>query len=97
MVRKYVPKKSARWRDKDRRMARAAELRAMGFSLRRIADRLAVSVGTVHSDLARWERERPNVTPLCSDLPFKSAPTGASLNTRSEQSSANVIEFRRIS
>jgi hypothetical protein len=97
MVRKYVHKKRRPWRDKDRRMARAAELRAAGWSMRRIADRLVVSVGTVHADLTRWDAEHPdNVTPLRSERPFKSAPTGAKLNAASERP-ANVTPIRRSS
>ena len=45
-----------RWRDTDKRMARAVELRALGWSLRRIGNELAVSEGTIRLDLARWER-----------------------------------------
>jgi orotate phosphoribosyltransferase-like protein len=45
-----------RWRNPDKRMARAVELRAQGWSLRRIGAELAVSEGTIRLDLARWER-----------------------------------------
>lgn len=64
MVRKYRPKKRPQWADKDRRMAHVVQMRGDGLSLRQIAQRLGVSVGTVHADLKRWEHERSNVTPL---------------------------------
>lgn len=63
MVRKYIPKRHP-WADKNKRMARVAELRALGWSLRKIAAQLVVSEGTVRNDLKRWDRERSNVTPL---------------------------------
>lgn len=43
------------WRDTDKRMRRAAELRQQGLSLRKIADLLAVTHTTVKRDLGRWE------------------------------------------
>lgn len=45
-----------RWKNPDKRMTRAVELRAQGWSLRRIGTELAVSEGTIRLDLARWER-----------------------------------------
>jgi len=97
MVRKYIPKKRHQWKDKARRRARAAELRDAGWSMRQIAERLVVSVGTVHADLRRWDAEHPaNVTPLRSERPFKSAPTGAELNAVSEHP-GNVTPIRRTS
>jgi len=39
-------------------MARAVELRAQGWSLRRIGTELAVSEFTIRQDLKRWEREQ---------------------------------------
>jgi DNA-directed RNA polymerase specialized sigma24 family protein len=39
-------------------MDAAVRLRALGWSLRKIGTRLGVSAGTVHSDLARWERQQ---------------------------------------
>jgi 16S rRNA G966 N2-methylase RsmD len=41
------------------RQRRAAELRAQGLSLRAIAARLKVGLGTVHRDLAEWDRTHP--------------------------------------
>lgn len=46
-----------RWRNPDKRMARAVELRAQGWSLRRIGTELAVDEKTIRNDLARWTRE----------------------------------------
>jgi transposase len=43
------------WRNVDKRMQRAADLRQCGLSLRAIADVLAVGEATVRRDLARWE------------------------------------------
>jgi orotate phosphoribosyltransferase-like protein len=47
-----------RWKNPDKRMARAAELRAQGWSLRRIGTELAVSEATIRNDLARWEGQQ---------------------------------------
>lgn len=47
-----------RWRNPDKRMAQAVELRGKGWSLRRIGTELAVSEGTIRNDLARWQREK---------------------------------------
>ena len=53
---------------RDKRMAKAAQLRAEGKSLREIAGDLAVSHQTVSNDLARWDAQQPqlpvNVVPL---------------------------------
>lgn len=97
MVRKYFPKRRP-WADKNRRMARVVELRDQGLSMRVIAGHLGVSVGTVHADLKRWECERSNVVSLCSNEPFRNAPTGAKLNTASEHAhDAEIIPLRRSS
>ncbi|MFD0850831.1 helix-turn-helix domain-containing protein [Actinomadura adrarensis] len=98
MVRKYVPKKSARWPDKDKRMARAVELHAAGLSLRQIAERLVVSHQTVARDLARWDTERPNVTPLAvtSDC-HKVPPMGRDVTPECDTPGAAVIQLRRSS
>ncbi len=96
MVRKYTPKRRP-WADKDKRMVRAAELRSAGLSQRQIAARLVVSVGTVNADLKRYDREHTNVAPLRSVPAFKSAPTGAELNTRTERPAATVTPLRRTS
>lgn len=58
----------------DRRMARAAELRAQGLSLRQIAERLSCDASTVLRDLRRWECEHPNVTPLVLQTTVESSP-----------------------
>lgn len=99
MVRHYKPKNRRRLtaKQRDNRMRRAVELREAGLSVRGIAERLAASVGTVHADLKRWERERPNVTPLRSETPFRSAPTGAKLNALPERPAAKIVPLRRSS
>lgn len=45
-----------RWKNPDKRMARAVELRQQGWSLRRIGTELAVSAQTIQRDLLRWEK-----------------------------------------
>jgi IS30 family transposase len=59
-------KASDSWRDVDRRMRRAVQLRQQGLSLRKIADQMAVHHSTIAADLARWEAE--NVDRLLSDI-----------------------------
>ncbi len=81
----------------DRRMARAVELRAEGLSLRQIGERLACNEITVRRDLARWERERPNVTPL-RHSPATFSPRGGkdvAAECRSEDSNIVAINDRR--
>ena len=48
-------KASDSWRDVDKRMRRAVQLRQQGLSLRKIADQLAVDKRTIQRDLERWE------------------------------------------
>jgi hypothetical protein len=95
MVRKYVAKRRP-WRDKNRRMARVVELRAAGLSLRRIAAQLVVDEKTVRNDLARWERERPNVTQL-RNANAESRPTGGTSPHPDSASTGTVTPIRRIS
>lgn len=47
-----------RWRNPDKRMIRAVELRAQGWSLRRIGTELAVTEATIRRDLARYGQEQ---------------------------------------
>lgn len=47
-----------RWKNPDKRMARAVELRRQGLSLRQIGTELAVDEKTVRNDLARWATTR---------------------------------------
>lgn len=98
MVRKYVPKKRQRLtpRQRSNRMRRAVELRAAGLSLRKIAERLAVDEGTVRNDLKRWERERPNVTPL-RNLAAESRPHGGTFPHPDSAPEPNVVPIRRTS
>lgn len=68
-----------RWRNPDKRMAQAVELRQKGWSLRRIGSELAVGKSTVERDLARYDREqgegaeiRPQLRVVRSPVPFAS-------------------------
>jgi len=90
-MRKYKRKHA---RNPDKRMAAAVRLRAEGLSLRQIGERLACSYQTVVRDLARWDRERPNVVPL-SHSPVTSSPPGGKKVTPECDSQTNVIELRR--
>lgn len=45
-----------RWKNPDKRMQLAVELRQRGYSLRRIGTELAVDEKTIRNDLVRWER-----------------------------------------
>jgi len=72
-VRTYKRKTSRRG-SRDKRMATVARLHADGISNREIARLLAVSHTTVANDLSRWDRERPNVTPLVANPAGKSYP-----------------------
>jgi len=92
-VRKYKRKHA---RNPDRRMAAAVRLRAQGLSLRQIAAELGVkSPQTVANDLARWERERPNVAPLVSKTPVQSSPRRGEKGTEELDAPTNIIELRR--
>lgn len=79
----------------DKRMARAAELRAEGLSLRQIAERLSCSYMTISRDLARWDRQHENVTPL-SHSPVTSLPhRGEFVTPECDSEPTNIIELRR--
>lgn len=89
--------KRKRLRNPDKRMEAAVRLRAQGLSYRRIGAELACDEKTVRNDLARWERERPNVALLrnstAENLPLrgeKSAP-----EIRSEPSNVVPLSERR--
>jgi DNA invertase Pin-like site-specific DNA recombinase len=92
-VRTYKRKRVGVWRNKDKRMAAAVRLRAEGLSLRQIADQLAIGLGTVHRDLARWEREHSNVTLLPFQNPVPTSPVRGAL----EQPGGTVTAIRRTS
>lgn len=47
-----------RWRNPDKRMAAAVNLRREGYSLRQIGAELDVDARTVRRDLSRWESEQ---------------------------------------
>lgn len=98
-MRNYKRKGKTPWPDKDKRMAAAVRKRAEGKSLREIGAELAVSYQTVVRDLARWERDRPNVVPLspktvtssCHNLP----PAGR-LVTPQRDSGESAPKLRRV-
>lgn len=93
MARTYKRKHA---RNPDRRMAAVARLRAQGLSLRQIAQQAAVGKSTVARDLARWDQEHPNVTPLVSQKPVPNLPRGGDFGTPEWDSEpTNVIELRR--
>lgn len=101
-MRTYKPRPQ---RDRDRRMAVAARLRAEGRSLRESAKRMLVSHGTVRRDLARWDRvggEMPSAIVRLSRAvtrpryitPSEDASTTANV-TAPCNSTPNVIPLRR--
>ena len=90
-VRKYKRKHA---RNPDKRMAAAVRLRARGLSLRQIAGELACSYQTVANDIARWERERPNVVQLSNPAVKTAPPRGENL-TPEFDSPTNIVELRR--
>lgn len=95
MVRKYVPKRTPH-KNKGKRMANAVQLRGQGLSLRKIASELRVDEKTVRNDLARWEAERGNVTPLrISAAEICPGPGGEIPHP--DSAPADVIQLRRTS
>lgn len=92
MVRKYKRKPGRV--NPDRRMARAAELRAQGLSLRQVAERLSCHHDTIWRDLKRWDaiHRVSNV----SDLPVGKVPQrGENPTPKSDSEPTNIIELRR--
>ena len=69
-------KASDSWRDTDKRMRRAAQLRQQGLSLRKIADQLAVTKSTIERDLARWEATQVDEFLSHMTVPFDLSETG---------------------
>lgn len=57
-----------RWKNPDKRMAEAVDLRRRGWSLRKIGTELAVSEITIRRDLARWDREQFDALAELDDL-----------------------------
>lgn len=96
MVRNYVAKRT-RYRDRDKRMARAAVLRSQGLSLRKIAAELRVDEKTVRLDLQRWETERGNVTPLRNSAAEFCPDLGGEIPHSDSAPAADVIPLRRTS
>lgn len=94
-MRNYKRKRPSQWRDKDKRMTLAVQMRAQGMSLREVAKELAVSYQTVANDLQRWERERPNVA-LLSKTAVKSYPATGQDLTAEFDSEAAVVNLRRM-
>ena len=93
-MRNYKRKHASQWRDKDKRMTLAVQMRAQGMSLREIAKELAVSEITVRRDLARWEAERPNVVPLRQSA-ATSCPAGGEMSQQDVAPESAVTELRR--
>jgi DNA-binding CsgD family transcriptional regulator len=91
-VRTYRRKRVRVWRNKDKRMAAVARLRAEGLSLRQIADQLAIGRGTVARDLERWQRQ-PNITLLPSQTAVPTSPVRGALG----QPDGTVTAIRRTS
>lgn len=79
-----------RWRNPDKRMARAVELRAQGWSLRRIGTELAVSAGTIRNDLARWEGQQTS----CPVIPMRDRCAIAPVQLRTDCTSAIAQEAK---
>jgi DNA invertase Pin-like site-specific DNA recombinase len=77
----------------DRRMDRAAELRAQGLSLRQIAERLSCSHQTVVRDLARWEAQRPNVVQLSHSPVTFSPPGGQKVTPECDSEPTNIVSI----
>ncbi len=79
MVRKYKRKRPRPWRNKDKRMALAARMRAEGKSLREIGKLLVVHWETVRRDLARWDAQQgdmpANVISLSQKLSHSTVAT----------------------
>jgi len=75
VVRHYKPRPKRR--DPDKRMLRAAELRAEGLSLRQIAERLLCDEKTVRNDLKRWAALNANVTPMVRNSGAENIAPGA--------------------
>jgi hypothetical protein len=78
----------------ERRMLAAVRRRAEGMSLRQIADYLCCSHETIRRDLARWDREHANVTPL-SHPPVTNTPPRGHFVTPECDSESNVVALRR--
>jgi transposase len=80
----------------DRRMARAAELRAEGLSQRQIAKRLSCDEKTIRNDLARWNRERPNVALLRNPSAEKPPRRGKNSAPEIRSETGNVVPLSHI-
>jgi transposase len=92
MVRQYKRKPGRV--DPAKRMARAAELRAEGLSLRQVGERLACDEKTVRNDLARWQRERSNVAPMVRKNTAENSPhRGENSAANSADADPNVISL----
>ena len=86
--RKHVPQ----WRDKDKRMTLAVQMRGGGMSLREIAKELAVGHQTVIRDLRRWEESGGAGV---VHFPGPSRPAGGNLDHPDGPPEAVVTELRR--
>jgi hypothetical protein len=78
----------------DRRMARAAELRAEGLSHYQIAERLLCDEKTVRNDLKRWAVQNANVTPLVRNSGAEKVPHGGEFSAPdSAPADPNIISL----
>lgn len=94
-MRNYKRKHASQWRDKDKRMTLAVQMRGQGMSLREIAKELAVDEKTVRNDLARWEQSRPNVVLLVRKTDAENCPAGGEIPRPDSAPEPAVTELRR--
>lgn len=80
-----MPRK--RWKNPDRRMAMAVEMRRRGMSLRQIGTELAVSEGTIRNDLTRWESQQEASSVACEVVPLRSSVRNQGAQLRSDYAS----------
>lgn len=104
-LRKALRLPEEQWPDRDKRMARVAEMRGAGLSIRAIAHRLGLSVGTVHRDLERRGEGPSKVTKLpfqkrrstTSETPAATTTPDQPLNAGNGTPIAEITPLRRSS
>jgi len=95
-VRTYKRKRPRQWRDKNKRMAAAVQMRDGGLSLREIGRKLAVDERTVRRDLDRWEGiSATNVVPLVRHKTAATRPPGGNLPQQNAAPSSPVSMINR--
>jgi hypothetical protein len=90
-------RKTPRRGNRDKRMATVVRLHAHGISNREIGRRLSIDHKTVASDLARWERERPNVVLLPGNSAGELRPVRGQIPQPDSPSDSKIIPLRRSS